>query len=364
MVVSMMVNAKGAAAHMEMVVRFLGSYSDSFLLAFGLWPFVSFAFTLPILAFLYRRDGRIRFTSAVAVYLSVLYVLGIACFTLYPLPTGESGLGITYGVSPQLDPLAFVGDLAREGISALPQILFNIAFFMPLGFIAARLLRLGPFASILLGFGVSLIVETAQLTGLFGIYAYAYRTFDVNDLMYNTFGTALGWVCAALLARVLPPRALADEEEVTTTPGFVRRCVALWLDMLVVGLATVVICTLVWLADDALSMLWDAVAALAPSFLGAEDTAAEGTSTWPVWVAATLFVIEEGVVPYCRGGQTLGGSFVRMTCETRERTGLRRVAFYLVRLAVVGLAVTNFWSVPFILVIFYAVKRKMPYDYI
>lgn len=350
---------------MEMVTRFLGSYSDNFLLAFGLWPFVSFAFTLPILAYLYHRDGRIRFTSAVAVYLSVLYVLGLVCFALYPLPEGDSGLGITYGVAPQLDPLAFVDDLNREGVSALPQILFNVAFFVPLGFIAGRLLRLGAVPSIMLGFAASLLVEVAQLTGLFGIYAYAYRTFDVNDLMYNTLGAALGWVASAALARVLPPHALADEEDVTNTPGFVRRCVALWLDMLVVGLTTVVICTLVWLADDALSMVWDAVASLTPFRFGTEGAAPEeGADTWPAWVAVAMFIIFEGVVPFFREGQTLGGSFVRMTCETRKRTGTRRMAFYLVRLAVVGLAVACVWSVPFILLVFYAVKRRMPYDYI
>lgn len=348
---------------MDVVTHFLGSYSDSFLLAFGLWPFASFAFTLPILACLYHRDGRLRFTSVVAVYLSVLYVLGIACFTLYPLPEGDSGLGITYGVEPQLDPLAFVGDLAREGVRAVPQILFNIVFFVPLGFIAGRLLRLGLAASSLLGFGASLLVELAQLTGLFGVYDYAYRTFDVNDLMYNTLGAALGWACAAQLGRVLPPHALADEEDVTASPGFVRRFVALWLDMLATGLATVVICTLVWLADDVLSMVRSALSTFAVSFPGAAGAAPGGSDRWPVWVATVMFVILEGVVPFCRKGQTLGGSFVRMTCETCERTGMRRVAFYLARLAVVGLAVADVLLAPFLL-LFYAVKRKMPYDYI
>lgn len=44
----------------------LGSYSDNFAVALGLWPVASFILTLPILAYLYHRDGRIRFASAVA----------------------------------------------------------------------------------------------------------------------------------------------------------------------------------------------------------------------------------------------------------------------------------------------------------
>lgn len=128
---------------MNLIRRFLAGYTDNFLLALMLWPLASLLLTLPILAWLYHRDGRLRFGSAVSTYLAVLYVLGLGCFTLYPLPSGDSGLGITYGVPWQLDPLAFVGDFAREGVSTLPQIAFNVVLFMPLGFIAGRLLRWG-----------------------------------------------------------------------------------------------------------------------------------------------------------------------------------------------------------------------------
>ena len=88
--------------------RFLSSYSESFAAALVAWPFVSFALTLPILAVLYRRDGRIRPLSAAGAYLSVLYLLGLVCFTLYPLPEGDSGPGITYGLDPIWNPLHFV----------------------------------------------------------------------------------------------------------------------------------------------------------------------------------------------------------------------------------------------------------------
>ena len=128
---------------MNLIRRFLSGYTENFLLALTLWPLASLLLTLPILAWVYHRDGRLRFVSVASTYLTVLYVLGLGCFTLWPLPSGERGLGITYGVAWQLDPLAFVDDFRREGISTIPQIAFNVVLFMPLGFIAGRLLRWG-----------------------------------------------------------------------------------------------------------------------------------------------------------------------------------------------------------------------------
>ncbi|EYD75069.1 hypothetical protein Rumeso_03397 [Rubellimicrobium mesophilum DSM 19309] len=46
-----------------------------------------------------------------------------------------------------------------------------------------------------LGLGLSLAVELTQLTGTWGLYPCAYRKFDVDDLILNTVGVALGfWV--------------------------------------------------------------------------------------------------------------------------------------------------------------------------
>ena len=77
---------------MDLLTRLLGGFTDSFAIALGLWPLVSMFLTLPILAMLYRRDGRLRAPSVIGTYLSVLYVLGLGCLTLYPLPDGSACL--------------------------------------------------------------------------------------------------------------------------------------------------------------------------------------------------------------------------------------------------------------------------------
>ena len=79
-------------------------------------------------------------------------------------------------------------------------------------------------------------------------------------------------------------------------------------------------------------------------------------------IPAVMFVAVEGAIPFMRIGQTPGGSFVRMTCETRERMGWRRVAFFLLRLFVLGCMLLFFPLAAPVLLIFYAVKRCMPYD--
>lgn len=241
---------------MNAVKHFLGSYSDNFAAALVLWPVLSFMFTLPILAYLYHRDGRLRFGTFVGAYLTVLYVCGLGCFTLYPLPQGDAGLGITYGVAPNFNPMNFMNDIAKDGLKAVFQLAFNVVFFMPLGFIAGRLLRLRFLPSVLLGLAASLLIEVSQLTGLFGIYPYAYRCCDVDDVITNTLGAALGWVCAWLLGRVVPPGQLADAEP-TEHPGFVRRCVALWIDLVIVWLVAVVPYGVVAVAFQVIGVLFN-----------------------------------------------------------------------------------------------------------
>ena len=98
-------------------------------------------------AYLYHRDGRLRAASAVSAYLAVLYVLGRGCFTR-----------ITYGIEPRFNPLGFLDDLAKDGVRALPDMVANVAFFVPLGFIAGRLLRWRFAMTLAAGFGTSLLI--------------------------------------------------------------------------------------------------------------------------------------------------------------------------------------------------------------
>nr|WP_267878913.1 VanZ family protein [Nesterenkonia massiliensis] len=60
------------------------------------------------------------------------------------------------------------------------------------------------------GFGLTLLIETTQLTGVWRIYRSSYWLFDVDNLLANTAGALLGAVLAGLLSalrrRIYPDR--------------------------------------------------------------------------------------------------------------------------------------------------------------
>ena len=58
---------------------------------------------------------------------------------------------------------------------------------------------------------MSLYFEVTQLTGLYGIYPKAYRLFDVDDLIINTLGGALGYLITPLVTIFLPARDEIDK---------------------------------------------------------------------------------------------------------------------------------------------------------
>lgn len=137
------------------------------------------------------------------VALVLLYATGLIAYTLLPLPDRDTfvcpvGWGNTYprfflGWSLQF-ALREHGSLLGALFSTyILQMLLNILLFVPFG-VFAYLFWKAHFRTVLLAaFGVSLAIELTQLTGLWGYYGCAIRTFDAEDLFNNTLGAVLGW---------------------------------------------------------------------------------------------------------------------------------------------------------------------------
>ena len=123
-------------------------------------------------------------------YLSVVYVL-------VGLPN------ITY-IRPELNLnlvpfIGMIGDFKNS--------LLNILLFVPLGIAFPLLWR--EFRTqkntVLLGFSVSLVIELLQLL--------TFRATDINDLITNTLGTHLGFICSKQLFGKYHPVADAKKRE-------------------------------------------------------------------------------------------------------------------------------------------------------
>lgn len=350
-----------------MLSSYLGNFSGAFGISVIAWPFASFILSLPILALIYNRYHRLRLASALTAYLVVLYLMALVVFTLWPMPDDRVAFCATHHLTPQLDPLRFLQDLSADGRSALFQIIMNVVFFVPLGFIMGRVCRWKFYVAIPVGFLCSLFIETAQGTGVFGLVGCAYRLFDVDDLIWNTSGAIIGFLLAAILNRLMPTRQ-ADAAEVITRPSFLHRGVTMAVDLIFsYALSTSLGMGIVYLIHRGAVYTTDGRYHL--SSLTVSSGQLEGMVT--VLNVAVLLVFEF-LIPVCRHGQTLGASFTHMNIETKVRHGMARAAFYTLRtLLVVG--VFGPWSGRFrqymtilglLLLVFYIFARQMPYDLI
>ena len=330
-------------------------FSKPFALAIAIWPFLSLLLTLPVLALLYHRDNRLRFTSALTAYLVVLYLIALACFTMYPMPENPATYCAAHHLRPQLNPFEFIHDIRTDGITGVMQLAMNVVFFLPLGYFMKRVFRWKFATALPAMFLTSLLIETTQLTGIWGIYPCAYRLFDVDDLITNTLGGILGYAMGSIVTHFLPQQRI-DEDAITTEPGFVRRCVALAIDLFLVETASLSVTALIYLVG----VLFDVNRA------NNVNAAVSAVAT------IVMFVLFEGIIPWRRAGRTLGGGFTRMTVETRERSGMRRIVFYTLRALVLYCAVYGLWTdrgfyallFDIALIVFWSVKKRMPYDYV
>jgi glycopeptide antibiotics resistance protein len=192
----------------------------------------------------YKRFGRFRGWPAIVSAAIVLYATSLVAFTLFPLPefTDEYCAARAPADYIHLKPLGSLDDvtayLNANGLQAtltsgvFLQVFFNVLFFVPLGIFVAYRYRRGLVAAVLASFGVSLLIETTQGTGLWGLAPCPYRLADVDDLITNTLGGVLGWVIGFGLRYVLPdPRPVREDD--LDPPTRRRRAFAVVLDIMV-----------------------------------------------------------------------------------------------------------------------------------
>ncbi len=86
-------------------------------------------------------------------------------------------------------------------------------------------------------FCTSLFFELTQLTGIFGIYKYAYRLFDVDDLILNTSGGIIGYYLVPIVSKILPDVSKIDSKyKDKLTISYTRRAIAFFIDSFIIDM--------------------------------------------------------------------------------------------------------------------------------
>lgn len=157
---------------------------------------------VPVVAVSYRRRGRLSVGRVGFWAASLVYFLAIWSYTLLPLPASDDYRcsGAVLSLAPTVDDVvgAFADGSPLTDVRLL-QVVFNVLLFVPLGFLIRVVARRGVLVGTLAGFVLSLIIETTQLTGVWGIFPCGYRLFDVGDLLTNTLGALVGSVLGLLV---------------------------------------------------------------------------------------------------------------------------------------------------------------------
>jgi glycopeptide antibiotics resistance protein len=200
---------------------------------------------VPYIAVSYRRRGELGVGHALLALAFLVYCMALWTYTLLPFPDATPAWCAEHAANAmQTRPLQFISDIRREQATstgtllhnpAVQQAVFNVALFVPLGMFLRHLFRRGWLLTVVVGFAVSLFIECTQLTGVWYLFECPYRLFDVDDLITNTVGTALGVVAAPVLRLVPGQRISAPPSEPRPVTAR-RRLLGMAVDLLSVML--------------------------------------------------------------------------------------------------------------------------------
>lgn len=223
------------------------SYLIPISYAFFTFPIAAALFTLPFLIVQYRRHGYVHKVRGIVLYLLLLYLMNAVYLIILPLPASIHNQPPKAASYTQWIPFHFISDIVKEtGVRfespstylhllkerAFLQVAFNVLLTVSFGMFLRYYFRAHWVKCLLYSFGLSLFFEITQVTGIYGIYDYPYRLFDVDDLMMNTAGGMIGYTAAEWLSAFLPRIDKLDDNVDLTTKrvSYTRRGVAFFFD--------------------------------------------------------------------------------------------------------------------------------------
>ncbi len=197
------------------------SYLEAIKIALFTFPFLAFVITIPFILWQYHKYGSINKLRALIIYSFILYMMCVYFLAIFPLPDRDS-IDMSSPIY-QLIPFNFMFDVFKESSNmknvwdvllnpSVYTVLFNILMFIPFGMYLRYYFKTSLKKTVLFSFLFSLFLEVTQLTGLYFIYPYPYRLFDVDDLIINTLGGIFGYYFVSIFMKFLPSRETIDSD--------------------------------------------------------------------------------------------------------------------------------------------------------
>lgn len=272
------------------------SYVSSIKTAIILFPLIAFLFTIPFILHQYHKYGSINKLRVLIIYSFILYMMSLYFLVILPLPDIKDVL--PKGDAVQLIPFQSIVDFINKTslvlnnpstyLKAIKEpvfytVVFNIVMTIPFGMYLRYYFKCSLKKTLLLSFLLSLFFEVTQLTGLYFIYPYPYRVFDVDDLITNTLGGVFGYFIMGILDNHLPTRDEIDESsrEVGKKVSGLRRVTVFCLDLFLFMFIVLI-------------------------------TGIFGINKYVVLIIFTIYYI---LIPIIQNGQTLGSKFLNVRLE-------------------------------------------------
>lgn len=206
------------------------AYSMPILTAAIVFGIVAVAIWIPWLIYTYRKYGYLPLSVLVISFSFIFYSSAAFFLVILPLPATRDTCAMQAPNTQHysLIPFKFIEDTLKGNWldiknpatyvllfkqPAFYQTFFNFLLLLPLGVYLRYYLVEKAYwwkATIVL-FCTTLFFEITQLTGIYGIYNCAYRLFDVDDLMMNTFGGVIGYFIAPAVLAVFPSKKTIEE---------------------------------------------------------------------------------------------------------------------------------------------------------
>ncbi|MCF8589198.1 VanZ family protein [Gordonia liuliyuniae] len=248
----------------------MGNEVFSGALAIGSGAVIGLLLFVPFVAVSYRRRGGLTVGRSLLWVAALIYFCAIWTYTLFPLPDPDHlvCVGMNTDVWQAVRDVQGARDRGHPFTDpATLQLALNVLLFVPFGAFVRVLGGRGLPTALLTGAGVSLFIETTQLTGMWGIYDCAYRVFDVDDVITNTVGALVGSVAALVVPRRMRGVGRQPGSELARPVTKPRRLVGAGCDVLAATLlsGTVSIAVQLWLqyvSDDRAAVLSGSLASV------------------------------------------------------------------------------------------------------